>query len=289
MRHVINRWWRGIEESIVVDVRATGLLMARRPTKKGAAFSESPIPLAESLVTDVMSGLGEREALVCSLLRACLDDVDTRYARLGVSLPSQSILVSTPLVENAQTDSNIDRMWEGIYDALSLDQAHYIVRAIPHRTDTGSESSVIIATKRAIVEFWERVAQALGIELTMVVPRACALHSAGCRRNSVERHLTTVWVDVTEQSPRAHRFERGLLARSCAITDDMDREDIFMDASGGSDARVKCVTHPGQNIDEVFRLLKLDLTRARHLEWLPGESIVARGVMEMMDEWNGEA
>lgn len=293
MRELLDRWWRGVEETIAIDVRGADLIVARRGAR--SLFSDWTIPLPESVVSDVARGQKAAVESICHIVRDCVGDVDPRFARLGVSLPSQSVLVARLPSVSSLSASSPQGALEWARDSLSLDDVNYITRLSSYRVDGDSERVSVVSTKRVVVDLWESVANTLGFELTVVAPRACCIHRAASGSDSTESCLSTVWIDMTESKPCVHQFYGGALARSSTMFDpsnlgtDVESEqksDLGFDVDGSDRWRcvVRCLLRKGQEPEDVSSVVDLFSRGEQRPEWLADDTLAARGALLMLED-----
>lgn len=295
MRNLVRRWWLGNEEGIAVDVQGDRLIVATGALRGSLPPRVWRVPLSAPLSLDLESGSRDGVETIVRALRDCLFDLEPRYARFGVSLPTRSTFVARYPDVVSLPSSDFQPIREWAFRDFSLDEAAHRLRIVPYPVEDSYVRCIVIATKRAVVDFWERVARALGVELVMIVPRAQALHHAGREGEIETNNNQTLWIDITERTPCVHRFDGFTLVDSIVVDNARGLENFLhetasewrrTDSSAGKDSgiKTKCVLSANQTPEEARQSPNLHAVLAGDVEWLSDETIVAQEVLRMIGE-----
>lgn len=294
MGRTLNRWWQGREERIAIDVQTSRLIVASGAMQPSSQPHVCIIPLGDEGPTTKSPASVEH---VSDLLRSHLVATDFCYAQLGVSLPSHTTFIAQHPDLFRRPFSDFARVQDWISQSLSLKQEEHRVAILPHAVGDLYERCVVAAAKRPVVEFWEQIAEALGCDLVLVAPRACALHRYGQDDGKEDKRKTSLCLDMTEHPPYAHRFDSGAFLGSFQISDLMSLQGLvqreFCDlrprhAVGldDDDLSVWCLLHEGQSISEVSRSLGLGSWHVGQIQIKESkdETIAARGILRMLED-----
>jgi hypothetical protein len=295
MRNLVRRWWLGNEEGIAVDVQGDRLIVATGALRGALPPRVWSVPLSAPLSLELESGSRDGVETIVRGLRDCLFDLETRYARFGVSLPTRSTFVARYPDAVSLPLANFQPIREWAFRAFSLDEVAHRLRIISYPVEDSYARCIVIATKHAVIDFWERVARALGIELVMIVPRAQALYLAGSEAERETNNNQTMWIDITERTPCVHRFTGFTLVDSIVVDNARGDENFFheivsewrmADFSAGTDSgiKIKCVFSANQTPEQARKSTNLHAVLAGDVEWLSDDTMVARRVLRMMGE-----
>lgn len=295
MGTLLNRWWRGEEENIAIDAQASRLIVLSRVEGAASPPKEWIIPLT-GLRPSRPSDEGSSAArLVSDLLKTHLADMNFRYARIGVSLPSESTLLAHHPDLFCRPFSELERVKEWASQFLSLNEQEHRVRVIPYPCGEGYERCLIAASKRAAVELWERVADALGVDLMVVAPRVSSLIRHATHAGIEDGHQSSVWVDMIEQPPSAHRFNGVVPVESIVMSDVARRDELIhrlcrveKSANGEileqDNIPVIWLLSEGQIINEVAQSMSLGSRLSPSSQCIGSESFAALGVLLIMED-----
>ena len=295
MRNLLNRWWLGKEDAIAVDAQESRLIVAVRALKESGALRVRSMPLSDSLSMEIQGDSFASAEEVIGALRECLVDCDPRYARLGVSLPTHSTLRANYPEDLDRPFSDLKRVQEWASCVLALTEVDYQLRIIPYEVNAIHERCVVLATKRGVVEFWESVAGALGVELVRIVPRGCALNHTSTKRDRGDCLNSIIVIDMTEREPCIHTFCSSMLVDSTVVSDAGCEANVLRDSDGkrgwdliegakGSAVRIRCVLSKHQTPEQARLSPRLHSLLSGEVEWLFDESVAARGVLAMIEE-----
>lgn len=292
MGKTLDRWWQGREEKIAIDVQTSRLFVASGAVQGSSQPQVCMISLeGEGLTTRDHTGV-ER---VSDLLRRHLVDTDFCYPQLGVSLPSHSTFIVHHPDLFRRPFSDFEGVKDWIAQSLSLNQEEHRICILPYQAGDLYDRCVVAAAKQPIVEFWEKVAEVLGGDLVLVAPRACALYRYGCDQRTNDDRKASLWIDMTEEPPYAHRFDVAAFRGSFQISDltsheghvqrescelrPWRKEEFYED-----DLSVWCVLQEGQSISDISRALGLGSWRVEQLKQTNDKTIAARGTLLMLED-----
>ena len=211
---LLNRWWFGKEDRIVIDVQDSRVVLV----SQGVGLKDAMSAVVRELPAGVVQrGLLVDTAALVETVKECLVDVQPRYTRLAAVLsPRASLCVDVTRV-TADHLNGCEYEEMSVSERFSLDSKEYHHRTIPYRTHDGQEGHVVIATRRAVLETWHQLARLLGVELVAVVPRAYALLPR-LRKDRLDlRNELIVVIDLTEAAVSLQVYADSRLIRAVVL------------------------------------------------------------------------
>lgn len=280
---------------IAIDIQASRVIVASAAMDTSAPPRISIIPSAElGSCGDANENPAHVEQMK-DLLRGCLSDTNFRYARLGVSLPSGNTCIAHHPDTFSKPFSDFERVREWVVQGLSLTEEYHRTCVSPYAAGGDRERCVVAACKRTTITFWEKVADALKADLSVVTPRVSCLIRYASKTGAKHLPQNSVWIDMVEREPYLHRFYGQVPLDSSVISDltncrELVRTKVWDESAQQADnltehdLGVWCLLAEGQSVDEVSRLLRLDSWCPCAPHWIQDKGVAALGLLMMMED-----
>jgi len=204
MSAFIERWWRGRDPIVGIDIRDDGIVFAdvdvRGATRWLAVDTRASPQVDRGLLSDT--------ALFTSTLRDFIGAARCRIERCAVGMPESSTCIGRvtlpPEVMRKPEQTRYEAALERLY--LSPHDVRGRIYAC-HGAAIDATTALVVAAKRKDVEALEEVVKTVGLELACLTPRIFSFHHLAALTGVVGDNSLTALVDSSQSSPGLYIFK----------------------------------------------------------------------------------
>jgi hypothetical protein len=204
MNAFIERWWRGRDPIVGIDIRDDGIVFADvdvRGTTRWLAVDTGGSPQGHrSLLGDT--------ALFKARLRDFIGDARFRIERCAVGIPETSTYIGRVSLPTTLMRRSKRARYEAALDQLYLRPKDVRGRIYPcHGDSTEATTVLVVAAKRVDVDPLEDAVRSAGLELACLTPRIFAFHHIADLAGAVRDNSLIALVDSSHRSQGVHLFK----------------------------------------------------------------------------------
>lgn len=204
MRVLIERWWRGRDPIVGIDIREDRIVFADVNLRGGSRWltfennGKRPGPRGV---------LGDSRVFI-SNLRDFIAGASLPPERCAVGIPESFTYVSRVSLPKELLGRSEQVRYEAALERVYLRPHDVRGRIYPARN--GDTTALVVAAKVSEVELLEDAVRSVGIELACLTPRVVALHHLVTLSRASVRGGLTVHFDRSVSSSHFHLFKGGV-------------------------------------------------------------------------------
>lgn len=203
MRSWIDRWWRGHDPIVGIDIRDDRIIFAHvdsRGTNRWIELETSSAPRIErEMVCD--------RAILISALKDFTKRAGGAIHRCTVALPESVTYLTRVILPEALRGRPEGMRYEAALEQVYLRPHDVRGKLYPLRKDLRNEDAgLLVAVKVADVGPLEEAITMAGVEVACLTPRVLALHHLVTRLASAVSNETVAYCDLYSTPPYLHLF-----------------------------------------------------------------------------------